>query len=161
MRTCSVGKIVGADDRSPHILSSFAPLLAWPVLLTTNGCSSLVDLGAHYWPGVVKTAFVEAESCPAERVTVGRTTRPDWLKAPPSLPVPPPPPEVAANPARLKVYNDEHAPPADPHANPNHAFYVGQGCGHADVYECRVVSGPTVTTIIDEFQCSPVVAARK
>jgi hypothetical protein len=105
--------------------------LGLPVLLATNGCAT-----AGY-EGSVKSAFVGAESCPAERVTVERTTRPSWLTAPPPPPVPPPPPEVVGDPARLKVYNDEHAPPPDPHADST--FWVGKGCDHADVYECTRV----------------------
>jgi hypothetical protein len=138
-------------SRDPHILSSFAPLLAWAVLLTTNGCA-----GAEtYWSRSVMTSFVGAESCPAERVTVERTTRPDWLTAPPAPPVPPPPPEVAADPARLKVYNDEHAPPPDPHAN--HTFFVGKGCEHVDVYECTIELAPNASDPTNlDFQCSPV-----
>jgi hypothetical protein len=55
-----------------------------------------------------------------------------------------PPPEVAADPARLKVYNDEHnAPPPDPYAGNAGGgrtyFLVGKGCGHADVYACWYV----------------------
>jgi hypothetical protein len=135
--------------------------LALPVLLTANGCGVTV--------GQLKTAamasFVAAESCPAEQVTMEQTTRPAWLTAPPAPPVPAPPPEVAADPARLKVYNDEHAPPPDPYANcevrlePGCVwFLVGKGCGHEDVYACGYAYE---TAVVDPDtprpRCTPVV----
>lgn len=145
--------------RNPHSVYACA-LLALPMLLTANGCGATV--------GQLKTAamasFVAAESCPAEQVTAEETTRPAWLTAPPAPPVPAPPPEVAANPARLKVYNDEHAPPPDPYRSCEARlepgcvwFLVAKGCGHTDVYVCGYALTSSIYGNNPTPQCTPVV----
>jgi hypothetical protein len=88
-----------------------------------------------------RDTFVRRHYCPSERVTV--TERPDrryhregyWYH--PEMP--PPPPDVQADPERLAIYQElwrsksRYVWPAD---DPSTYFEV-EGCGKRAVYECR------------------------
>ncbi|HEY1557936.1 MAG TPA: hypothetical protein VGF94_24070 [Kofleriaceae bacterium] len=68
----------------------------------------------------VRSDFVRDATCPADRVTVAQASAPA------------PPPDVAADPGRLAVWNDQPR---------QHHEYVARGCGQELRYACWPVSG--------------------
>ncbi len=65
-----------------------------------------------------RSEFARQNSCPDDRVTVGH--------APPRQP----PADVAADPGRLAMWNDNEAKRAE-------HYYVASGCGHESLYLCE------------------------
>ena len=65
-----------------------------------------------------RSEFARQDSCPEDRVTV--------THAPPR----PAPPDVAADPGRLAVWNDNEAKRSQP-------YYVASGCGQQRRYLCE------------------------
>jgi hypothetical protein len=79
----------------------------------------------------VQLKFTERESC--GQVTVTSTLEPDWLKAQ-RKPPPAPPPEIAADPSRAKIWYENH--PGESYEG--YPMYLAQGCGHTDLYVCNI-----------------------
>jgi hypothetical protein len=98
--------------------AAFLALLL-PLALTT-GCASTEVAGR----------FEAAASCPADRVTVKQVGHVG------PKPIPPPPRDVAADPARLAVY--ERAQRASDLAA-GHRIFVAEGCGVHHTYVCDYV----------------------
>ena len=80
------------------------------VLVLLAGCTSL--------EASARSEFARENSCPEERVVVSH--------APPR----PAPPDVAADPGRLAVWNDNEA-------KRSRIYYVARGCGHESRYLCE------------------------
>ena len=93
------------------ITIAMARLLFFPLLLTAlAGCTSLESNA--------RNEFARENSCPKDRVIVSH--------APPR----PAPPEVAADPGRLAVWNDNEA-------KRSRIYYVASGCGRESRYLCE------------------------
>jgi len=68
------------------------------------------------------TTFASATSCPVDRETVAHD---------------PPPAEIAADPERAKVWNE------------NHHVYTVTGCGTTQRFECYVSGGDAIAPWVD------------
>jgi hypothetical protein len=98
--------------------------------LASTGCLATISR-IFTGESTVRSAFVQSETCPSDRVTVEQVQPPSWLKPPE---VPPPPPEVAADPDRSALYYRQH-----PQENwDGRRIFLAQGCGHQDFYMCDV-----------------------
>lgn len=104
---------------------------AWVALLCVAGCQSLTE-GA-------KETFSQENMCPLDRVEARE--RPELTSASVKPPGPPavPPPEIAADPARLKMWRDQRAEAAA-RRDLGHHYAQARGCGKTVLYDCR---GPT------------------
>jgi hypothetical protein len=88
------------------------------VTLVVGGCGSLSA------PVTVRDGFAQSTYCPAERVTVTpRGFAPGVAPTPPA--------NVAGDPARLKLWKDQHP------QGQSKALYEVEGCGQRAVYACR------------------------
>ncbi len=98
-------------------------LLAWVACVASAGCAE----------SEVKSRFVAAAACPAERTAVREIGCP-----PPQAP----PPEIAADAQRLAVYRDAHAC--------RRRLFEAEGCGERRVYECdHAIGGHHFCVLVD------------
>ncbi len=79
----------------------------------------------------VQSDFSTEQTCPKDRVTSQRIAEPPWAEPDPP---PPPSPEIAADPARLRLYLKENPP----QSYRNRRFFLASGCAHQEVYMCDV-----------------------
>jgi hypothetical protein len=100
------------------------------VLFKVSFSALLVSCLAGCTSGVVARSYFSSDnSCPEGAVQFHAIDRPAWQH--PRQP-PPPAPEVAADPARLKVYQENHPPETFAGTD----FYRVEGCRHAAIYAC-------------------------
>jgi hypothetical protein len=78
--------------------------------------------------GTARTKFAESKSCPEDRITIRET------QVPVGEPPRPPPADVAADPARLAVWNETQQRNAE--ETPVRTVYVAEGCGTLQRYTC-------------------------
>lgn len=107
-------------------------LLSLPVRRFLVAGISVLAVGCAIDEGQVRYRFAATYVCPRDAIVV--TARPD-VNARPILN--PPPPGVAADPVRLRAWDDRHAA-ADPslaHAK----VFDASGCGHQERYACHQV----------------------
>lgn len=101
---------------------------AW-VPLMIAGC------GTMQLPDAASQVFSRAQTCPADRVAI--KARPDLV---PTTVLPPPamspaPAEIAADPARLKMWRAQHDTAPD-FARLHAEVFEADGCGHQTLYVC-------------------------
>jgi hypothetical protein len=94
-------------------------------------CLLLAACAPAYTTTATKT-FTSTYSCPAERQTITREA---------------PPADIAKDPERAAVWNDEH-----------HIFDVS-GCGHTAAFECYVSGGEATNPWVDCMQTSSALRA--
>jgi len=89
---------------------------------------------AEDYAGVAKSLFVTDASCPRERVSAVFT----------SAALPPPPPEVAGDAAREKLWRDKQRALLDEATASGQVLVTASGCGHVALYACtkRAPSAP-------------------
>jgi hypothetical protein len=105
--------------RGGGVICSSAPVCI------TEGCDSF-ELAA-------RNGFVDAFSCPVERVAAAPHA------APAPEPPPSPPADIASDPERLRIWTRNNGPPPQPGAGLT--FFSVRGCGHETTYGCRHVVG--------------------
>jgi len=98
--------------------------------LFARSCVLLVGLASHCtsnYVGLARETFVKQFSCPPEQVRVDMHRGPPW-------PSPEAPPEVAADPDRLVVWQREQRAKREEQAGKT--YYLLSGCGHHVTYDC-------------------------
>jgi hypothetical protein len=112
------------ESRLAALVRLRAAVVAPTLLVVFAACQSLGD-GA-------KETFSQANSCPLDRVEARE--RPD-LKTP-SARAPDPPADIAADPARLRMWQEQQADRAA-RSDTGHHFVEARGCGKSVLYDCR------------------------
>jgi len=121
----------------------------WTVVMAVGqlACQSLSD-GA-------KGDFSRTFTCPMDRIEV--RARPelhpgDWLK------LKTPPSEVASDPGRLRMWQDEQDR-LRTSADKYHSIFEARGCGHQALYECgRTTRGSSKSVICRDRPYTPGVS---
>jgi hypothetical protein len=100
--------------------------------------ASIASLGCASIPEGAQAIFARVNTCPPERVIV--TARPDVAphtivkqKQPEASP---PPPEVAADPERMRFWRSEHPVAKVPDVDAIAATYEVSGCGKTVMFAC-------------------------
>jgi hypothetical protein len=114
-------------------MARVAPVSGIVSLVVVSGCASWQFVDA-------RAMFSAMESCPEEAVSLAWTSQLDIV-----LPAQVPPAEVAADPARLAVWQRTYRRPVGP-------FVAASGCGHRTLYVCDNDRGCT-TPGCDPREC--------
>lgn len=102
------------------------------LLLVTQGCTSVED-GA-------KDEFSEAFTCPRDRVEVRKRDDVKATDVEGSAAASTPPAEIAADPGRLQMWQNEQRE-KDDRENDLHHVVEARGCGHRVLYTCGHTTG--------------------
>jgi hypothetical protein len=119
--------------------------LALALLVLVAGCKTLEE-GA-------REAYSRDQSCPVERVTVVARSDVDLYAK--TFGTPTAPPDVAADPARRKVWEANQATARDAYRQRNSAFEAA-GCGKTVLYACFHPNGPRGGENLAVVACTPV-----
>jgi hypothetical protein len=116
-----------------HLIVAMAMVALALAAAAFGGCSTMFPTVEKLHVQDVRLKFRDRESCGEDQIQITSTPEPDWLKAQ-RTPPPAPPPEVAADPSRAKVWYDNH--PGESYEG--YPMYLASGCGHTDLFVCDI-----------------------